>query len=215
MVKGIALPGVWKLEIELINKGMEYADDFVYVGGVAVSVLYAERATKDIDVVAKDIHDSKALISFFEKRGWEYDKERSDIDRLIFWKELVKGHENALEVWNNCILEKRFDELIWERKIEGNVTVTEGTKAKVPTLCVEDMLASKIGHEGIQRDDRIDVINLLNRYWNSLDYDYLKERLERWELYEVFAPELRQCIYLPGLRRMMDFDTERVIARLG
>jgi hypothetical protein len=214
MVKGMALPGVWKLEIELINKGMKHAEDFVYVGGVAVSVLYAERATKDIDVVARNISDS-TLIGFFEKVGWKYDKDRSNSDRLIFWKELVKGYENALEVWNNCILEKRFDELVWERKIEGDITVTEGVKAKVPTLCVEDMLASKIGHEGIQRDDRIDVINLLNRYWDTLDYDYLKERLKRWELYGLFAPELRQCIYLPGLKRMIDFNTERVIARLG
>lgn len=61
MVNGMALPEVWKLEVRLINKVLEKnAGDFVYVGGVAVSVLHSERATKDIDVVARKVLDSKA-----------------------------------------------------------------------------------------------------------------------------------------------------------
>jgi len=215
MVNGRALPGVWKLEVRGINEALErHAEDYVYVGGVAVSVLHKERATKDIDVVARQILDPEGLIEELKKRGWSHDAEHSNEERFVFWKELVRGYQNALEVWNNRLVEKEFDELVWSKKTIEKIRITERISAAVPTICVEDLIASKVGHEGIQWDDKIDVINLLNTYWKELDYAYLKEGLDRWKLYEVFPPELEQTLYLPGLKRMIDFSVQEVIRRL-
>jgi hypothetical protein len=61
------------------------------------------------------------------------------------------------------IVKKEFDNLVWERRRDTRLGVTRTIEVVVPTTCVEDIIASKVEHEGIQRDERIDVISWLNK----------------------------------------------------
>lgn len=178
------------------------------IGAIGISAWASPRSTKDLDFVVPSW--DKRITDAMKKLGYLPDpKNAESAARNIFW--MRRGSvQNAIEFWVGKIVEKKLDDGFW----------THATSLKIGGLKLdsvisrEDLIATKIGHELIEVDDRIDVTNILNKYSDVLDYAYLAERLCRWKLHNVFFAEMFQNEVLPQIKGHIQYSPKAVYSRV-
>jgi predicted nucleotidyltransferase len=148
---------------------------YMIVGGIAVGLHTAARATKDIDfAILADEDQTRALVAAQEGAGWSARIHGAPGPGAVIRFSRTGGDGVARWVDVLCAgtpFEERALSRARQRRLFGR---------SIPVVSVEDLIVFKLIAGRPQ--DLVDVYNLLRDHRDTLDDDYLKRSAEEWEL---------------------------------
>lgn len=157
---------------EEIFKGFQKANvKYVLVGGMAVNLFGALRATADVDIiVALEAENLKAIISVLKKRGYRL-KQPVDILSLADKRrreDLIKNkHLKALNFYKQGSVEEIdiiVDTPVSYQKAATNSSNVKCGLTKVPLISMADLIKmKKYSNRQIDKTD-IDLLNTIKRF---------------------------------------------------
>jgi predicted nucleotidyltransferase len=143
---------------------------YMIIGGYALPFYGRIRTTLDIDIaVALGDHDYKAFCDKAETAGYSTAL-TAELNPYSVFLDTVTGYE--IEIW------RAPDGVTWDQETlrRRNRFMVEGLEVFV--ISAEDFIVTKLARADRSNSDEMDVLSVLVRMGNALDWEYLTGRVE-------------------------------------
>lgn len=144
----------------------------VVLGGTALPAYNVFRTTLDIDICVS-FPEQESLSKFITDIGKKGYQTRQN-PNLSHWLFTIFGHNSEAEIWlQPC------DAFEWDEEMKNRVKLAVNILDHFYILSVEDYILTKLARDDKSGTDILDVIQILLKNYESMDWRYFAYRLNQ------------------------------------